>query len=75
VERIDLAGAEQVHVDRQWQSTGGAVVRIGTVGRGWFAWHSRRGPAFAFVHERAMADLADKWLARGDWRETGPVDS
>jgi hypothetical protein len=25
VERIDLVGAEQVHVDRQWQSSGGEV--------------------------------------------------
>jgi hypothetical protein len=73
VERIDLAGAEQVHVARQWQSTGGAVARVGTVGHRWFAWHSRRG-AWAFVHERAACDLADKWLARGVWREVNPTD-
>jgi hypothetical protein len=74
MERIDLADLGQVTVDRQWQSTGGAVVRVGTVGKAWFAWHSRRG-AWVFVHERAACDLADKWLARGGWQEITQVDS
>ena len=56
-------------VTRQWQSTGGATIRIGTAGEWWFAWHSRRGKAWVFQFERSMADLVDQWLARGTWNE------
>jgi hypothetical protein len=70
MERVEFAGLAGVRVHRQFRSSGGAVVRIGQVGDQWFAWHSRRGKAWVFVYERSMADLADKWLARGGpWTE------
>ncbi|WP_250029832.1 hypothetical protein [Paractinoplanes maris] len=57
-------------VDRRWENGHGATIEIGTAGEKWFAWHSRKGDAWVFIHERAQADLADQWLARGVWRET-----
>lgn len=70
MERVELAGLAGVRVHRQFRSSGGAVVRVGQAGDEWFAWHSRKGPAWIFVHERAMADLADRWLCRGGaWEE------
>jgi hypothetical protein len=71
-ERVDLAGLEHV-VEREFRFNGGAVVRFGTTKGGWFAWHSRKGPAWVFTHERSACDLADQWLARGSWAEQIPV--
>jgi hypothetical protein len=62
--RVGAAGVRRAHVERQWQSTDGAVVGVGTVGRQWFVCHSRCVPAWVFAQERAMADLADRgWSA------------
>lgn len=72
MERVALGALEHT-VEREFEFTGGAVVRVGRTADGWFCWHSRRGEAFVFVHERAMTDLADKWLARGTWREVSPA--
>ena len=68
-------GAERIPVDqligvswhRAWQSAA-ATVRLGeTTDLRWVAWHSKRGPAFAYWTERAACELADRWLARGRW--------
>jgi hypothetical protein len=68
MERIELGTLDHV-VERQWRSSGGAVVKIGRVGERWFAWHSRKG-AWVFHFDRAMAEHADKWLCRGGtWTE------
>lgn len=72
MERVDLTGFADLHVTRQFASSGGAIIRAGTVGELWFAWHSRRG-GWIFHYERAMADHADKWLTRGGtWTEVEP---
>jgi hypothetical protein len=70
VDRVDLADIPHT-AQRMWLSDGGAAVTVGTTKDGWFAVHSRKGAAWVFRHERAMCDLADQWLARGNWHETG----
>lgn len=72
VERADLTAIEHV-VEREFRFTGGAIVRFGTAGDRWFAWHSRKGQAWVFQFERSAAELADQWLARGRWVEHLPV--
>lgn len=64
-----MADIDSVIIERQWQSTGGATVRVGSAGEKWFAWHSRRGRAWVCDFERSTAALADQWLARGQWTE------
>ena len=73
MQRVALAELEH-STTRQWTSHEGAVLKVGTVGARWFAWHSSKGPAFVFTDERAMADLADRWLVRGRWHEVAPAD-
>lgn len=68
MDRIELGALDHV-VEREFRFTGGAVVRFGTAGDGWFAWHSRKGAAWVFQFERSAAELADQWLARGEWTE------
>lgn len=68
MERADLTRLDHV-VEREFRFTGGAIVRFGTAGDRWFAWHSRKGQAWVFQFERAAAELADQWLARGNWAE------
>jgi hypothetical protein len=68
MERIELRALDHV-VERAWRSTGGAEVRFGRAGDQWFVWHSRRGAAWVCRFERSACDLADQWLARGQWQE------
>ncbi len=73
--------AERIAVDRlvdvTWHQVwrrGDAELRLGETGDyRWIAWHSGKGPAYAFWDERPAAGVCDGWMVRGGWERAATV--